>query len=283
MRETQVALASRASGYGNRVMVYAHRRHRARYLPPKLAHARSPLANKMPEEYGNTWDPRTGIEWYHRLRRRGAYRHWPWARWTDDPVRHHRETAYQRTFSAADAEANEGVPLWDYYAEVGQEYATPDHFPLKYMAPFIHQYTSKVWSRDEIERHLQVIAEKTGLHTIRAVADGRKRLFEWNEREMGVVPHGLVEHADMLAQDIVLQNRKKEFRRKSHENGILRTSTMERYYALPHMRTGPAMPSKLSQPSGKFPWGKFSIMLGETTIHPLYQIDGFYKHNMYPP
>ncbi|KEG14328.1 hypothetical protein DQ04_00521130 [Trypanosoma grayi] len=263
-------------------MVYAHRRHSARYLPPKLAHTRSPLANKSPEEYGNTWDPRTGVEWYYRMRRRNAYRHWPWARWTDDPVRHHRETACNRTFSAASDGPNDGVPLWDYYAEVGQEYTTPSHFPLHYMAPFIHQYTGKVWPRNEIEHYLKVIEQRTGLRSIESLHEDLPRLREWGETEMGMVPHGLLQHVEMLAREIVSQNEKKAFRKKMHENGILRTATMERYYALPHLRSGPSMPIALKQPSGEYPWGKYTRMLGDERIHPLQRPDGLYKDNMYP-
>ncbi|ORC88234.1 uncharacterized protein TM35_000171060 [Trypanosoma theileri] len=281
-RTTVPALGSSAKGYQNRVMVYAHRRRRARYLPPKNAHVLSPLAHKSPEEYGNTWDPRTGVEWHNRLRRRGAYRHWPWARWTDDPIRHHREAPYSRTFSAASEGANDGVPLWNYYAEVGQEYATLSHFPLHYMAPFIHQYTGKVWGKGDIETYLKVIEERTGLRTIQAVHDALPQLLEWGEMEVGVVPHGLLQHVEMLAKDIVLQNKKKTFRKELHESGILRTATMERYYALPHLRSGPAMPTTLEQPSGEFPWGKYTYMLKGTKIHPLQRPDGLYKENMYP-
>lgn len=282
-RITLPALGSRAKGYENRVMVYAHRRQRARYLPPKLAHARSPLANKQAEEYCNTWDPRTGVEWYYRMRKRNAYRHWPWARWSDDPIRHHKEAPYNRTFSVISKKSNDGVPLWNYYAEVGQEYSTPSHFPLCYMATFIHQYTGKVWALNDIERYLEIIAERTGLSSINAVYNNLSFLREWGEVEADVVPHGLIQHVAMLAEDIVLQNEKKEFRKKLHENGILRTATMERYYSLPHLRTGPAIPTTLKQPSGAFPWGKYTMMLEKTSIHSLHRPDGLYKENMYPP
>lgn len=217
------------------------------------------------------------------MRRRNAYRHWPWARWTDDPVRKHKEVSYNRTFSRASDKSNDGVPLWNYYAEVGQEYNTPSHFPLHYMAPFIHQYTGKVWSKNDIERYLKVIEERSGLLSIQAAHDDLPRLLEWGESEMGVVPHGLIQHVEMLAGEIVLENKKKAFRKKMQEAGILRTPTMERYYALPHLRTGPAMPVAFKQPSGAFPWGKYSQMLERTNIHPLQKPDGFYKENMYPP
>ncbi|CBH18620.1 hypothetical protein, conserved [Trypanosoma brucei gambiense DAL972] len=200
----------------------------------------------------------------------------------DDPVRQHQELSCRRTFSAAVTGANEGVPLWNYYAEVGQEYGLPSHFPLSFMAPFIHQYTSRAWSRKEIERHLKVVEERTGLRTIQQACDATSELLEWGEEEMGVVPHGLLQHVVMLAEDIVLQNKKKAYRKAAHERGILRTTTMERYYALPHLRTGPPMPTTLEQPSGEFPWGKFSTMVGGTRIHPLYRPDGFFKDNMYP-
>lgn len=282
LRTTPVALGPRASGYMNRVMVYAHRRRNARYLAPKLAHARNPLANKLPEEYGNTWDPRTGVEWHNRMRHRGHFKHWPWARWTDDPIRFHQDSVCRRTVSAANAVATEGRPEWDYYAEVGQAYETPSHFPLSYTAPFIYQYTASCWTRKELQGYLERIERESGVRTIADAAARREALFEWwHHAAMGAVPIGVVQHLELVAADVVRQNQRKAFRVEQHELGVLRTREMARYYALPYLN-GPAMPVELAQPSGAYPNGKYTQMNSKMKIHPLQQPDGWYKHNMYP-
>ncbi|CCW60410.1 unnamed protein product [Phytomonas sp. EM1] len=297
---TKFRLASRGKGYHNRVMVYAHRRHKAFYLPPKKAHANSPLTNKEPEEYGNTWDARCGIEWYYRTRRRNHYRHWPWARWTDDPIRHHSDPTNRRTISALSEASNEGVPEWNYYEEVGQDYATPSHFPLTYVGPFIHQYTGKVWSRDRIRNYLEVIQTGTHLRTIQDVAQHLPDLRAWGERQLDasgpvmetdngsahgkpvvMVPCGFLQHVELVVADIVKQNDRKRFREEQHMAGVLRTRDMVRYYTLPYLK-GPAMPEKLKQPSGEYPWGKYTYMKGTVKIHPLQLPDRRYTRNMYP-
>lgn len=282
LRSTPLALASSAKGYMNRVMVYAHRRRKARYLAPKAAHVRSPLANKMPEEYGNTWDPRSGVEWHNRMRRRGHFKHWPWALWTDDPIRFHQDGVCRRTVSAANAGANEGIPEWDYYAAVGQAYETPSHFPLSYTAPFIYQYTAKCWTREDLQGYLVRIEQESGLRTIADAAAQREALYSWWHRAgMDAVPLGVLRHLELVAADIVKQNARQAFRLEQHEHGVLRTRDMVRYYALPHLQ-GPAMPVALAQPSGAYPDGKFTQMNGDVVIHPLQKPDGRYKHNMYP-
>ncbi|EPY31117.1 hypothetical protein STCU_03614 [Strigomonas culicis] len=267
------AAALRAKGYNNRVMVYAHRRQRARYLAPKAAHVRSPLAHKQPEEYAQNWDIRSGVEWHNRLRRRGHYRHWPWARWVDDPVRFHEDTTHRRLFAATDAAANEGLPEWNYYAEVGQDYRTPAHFPLRYTAPFIHLYTNKLWSLEVLEGYLDKVAEGTGLHTIEAVAADVPALRRWGERQAGaLVPRGVLRHVELVTADVVLYNHKLQHRREQHEQGaVLRTAEMERYYALPYLR-GPAMPTTLAQAEGMYPYGKYTYIERRWVgliIHPL--------------
>ncbi|KAG5496289.1 hypothetical protein JKF63_02590 [Porcisia hertigi] len=279
---TPITLASTAKGYMNRVMVYAHRRRKARYLAPKNAHVRSPLANKMPEEYSNTWDPRSGVEWHNRMRNRNHYRHWPWARWTDDPVRFHQDSVCRRTVSAASASANNGAPEWDYYVEVGQEYETPSHFPLFYTAPFIYQYTARCWSREALQSYLEHIAQKSGVRTIADVVTMQEALYTWWHRNaMDAVPLGVLQHLELVCRDIVAQNTRKSYRTEQHQLGILRTREMERYYALPYLR-GPAMPVQLAQPPGEYPHGKYTQMKGDVKVHPLHRTDARYKHNMYP-
>ncbi|CCW67707.1 unnamed protein product [Phytomonas sp. Hart1] len=297
---TKFRLASRGKGYHNRVMVYAHRRHKAFYMPPKKAHGNSPLANKEPEEYGNTWDARCGIEWYYRIHRRNHYRHWPWVRWTDDPIRFHSNLINRRTVSAMDEGTNEGVPEWNYYEEVGQNYETPSHFPLTYIGHFIHQYTGKVWSHNRIREYLEVIQTETKLRTIQDVAQHLPDLWTWGERQANfsglsiethddsarsmpvvMVPHSFLQHVELVVADIVKQNQRKQYREEQHMSGVLRTRDMERYYALPNLK-GPSMPEKLKQPSGEYPWGKYTYMKEPVKIHPLQLPDLRYKRNMYP-
>ncbi|KAK7198151.1 hypothetical protein NESM_000771700 [Novymonas esmeraldas] len=282
LRRTPVSLGSKAKGYMNRVMVYAHRRRKARYLAPHNAHVRSPLANKQPEEYANTWDPRSGVEWHYRLRRRNHFRHWPWARWSDDPVRLHQDTVCRRTVSAARTAANDGTPEWNYYAEVGQAYETPSHFPLSYTAPFIYQYTAKCWSLEELRSSLERVEQNSGLRTIADVASGSETLYTWwHHAAMDAIPLGLLQHLELVSRDIVAHNTRTTYRAEQHERGVLRTRDMERYYALPHLR-GPAMPVELTQASGAYPKGKFTQMMDGVQIHPLQRPDARYTHNMYP-
>lgn len=302
LRVTPPLLASRGSGYHNRVMVYAHRRQRAFYLSPKKAHKQDPTMNKPVEEYGNTWDPRSGIEWYYRMRQRNHYRHWPWARWTDDPVRFHEDFTHRRTFSALAGSTNEGMPEWNYYEEVGQEYNTPSHFPLAYVAPFIHQYTGKLWSPEQLEAFLETIATCTGLRTIEDAAKNPSvlRAFGGNQHAVqqqlkvtsankaplptasGTVPLGLLAHVELVTKDIVDQNARRAYRQEQQCGGVLRTREMVRYYALPYMRRGPAMPQLLAQPSGEYPWGKYTYIKEPVDFHPLQRPDGRFGHNMYP-
>lgn len=284
IRLTNPLLGSRAAGYHNRVMVYAHRRGRASYLAPKKAHKQDPTANKPTEEYGNTWDPRSGIEWYYRMRNRNHYRHWPWARWTDDPVRFHEDPTNRRTFSALGGALNEGFPEWNYYEEVGQAYETPSHFPLSYAGPFIHQYTGKVWTTQQLESSIAAVAQGTGLTTIADVAANKAGLRAWGQRQSGSssVPLGLLLHLELVCEDIVQQNARTVYRAEQQQAGVLRTREMARYYALPRMRVGPAMPQALEQPSGEYPWGRHTYAKDPVDYHPLQQPDGRYKHNMYP-
>lgn len=80
---------------------------------------------------------------------------------------------------------------------------------------------------------------------------------------------------------MLLYNEKKAFRAQQHKNGVLRTREMEQYYALPHLR-GVAMPEKLAQPSGCYPYGKYLYREYNIKIHPLQVPDCYYKQNFYP-
>lgn len=206
----------RASGYQNRVMVYAHRRQRARYLPPKTPYVRSPLANKTPDHYHETWDPHSGIEWYNRLRHRGAYRHWPWAKWSDDPIRFHEDPTCRRTLSALNgclpygeedregnvapqtsgplvngpAHLNAGSPLWDYYSEVGEAYhGITANSPLEALTQVIHPYVRHIWPKDVVRQFLLTIERgaKLSVKTIGDVLTGESALLDWASKG-GIIP-----------------------------------------------------------------------------------------------
>eukprot|EP00796_Vickermania_ingenoplastis_P001562 gene1562-946_t len=299
LRITDVCL-KRAKGYNNRVMVYAHRRNKARYLAPKNPFVRSPLANKSPEEYGETWNPRSGIEWYNRLRQRGAYRHWPWAKWSDDPVRFHEDETSRRTISALHETSNECLPLWDYYAEVGMDYRTSSDAPLAEVGDFIQPYVGSIWGRPTITRFLETIKTQLGIHTVEEAAAKADVLLEWAEDQFldgppsassgtaaspsPVVPKGFVQHVVLVCRNVVLCNQKKAFRATQHtEKSVLRTRDMERYYTLPYLN-GPDMPRSRAQASGAYPWGKYTMMndLKGISIHPLQLPDRWFKENMYP-
>lgn len=202
----------RASGYQNRVMVYAHRRQRARYLPPKTPYVRSPLANKSPEHYHEIWDPHSGIDWYNRLRHRGAYRHWPWAKWSDDPIRFHEDQTCRRTLSALEdeppsydkesvptskvdsshrqkyshptpmAHSNAGAPLFDYYAEAEEAYhGIYPACPLEALTRIIHPYVRTVWATKTVSQFLMAISHHPLLQ-MKTIADVQMReqeLVDW--------------------------------------------------------------------------------------------------------
>lgn len=316
------ALLKRAKGYNNRVMVYSHRRSKARYLPPKTPYVRSPLANKEPEEYGNTWDPHIGIEWYNRLRQRGAYRHWPWVRWSDDPIRQHHDPTCRRTLSCRQEASNECTPQWDYYAEVGRAYDVDPTDPITTVGTFIYPFVARVWCRSAVEEFLRAVASATGATSIIQVHEREREILAWAERGLSAipmsrhspppaedsshtglparsaahiaaeteteeercVPKGFVQHLILVCRDIVLQHKRKQFRVLQHTQGaVLRTREMERYYALPYTVRGPAMPEELAQPDGLYPWGKYTQMNDDRLqIHPLHTPDKWYKDNLYP-
>jgi hypothetical protein len=277
MQVTGICLA-RAKSYFGRFMHLPYKHQKAYYKMPRFATMKNPIANKTPEEYGDTWDQRTGLEWYRKLRHRGIYAHWPWARWTDDPIRHHRIEANNRTFSLLLAGSNNGAPEWNYYEEVGEDYGVPAHYPLEAMEPFISTYANKAWPRGQIKGFLRALQKEFA--TIAELSAGVDQARMWNERS-NAVPVSFFQHAVYLSQDIAALEKKKEYRRKEHERGVLRTRTMQRYYALPYL-VGPAMPTTLEQPSGVYYEGLFNRMAGGTDIHPQFKLDGVKTHAFYP-
>lgn len=291
MLRTTTGLLRRARGYENRIMYYAYRRQRIRYLPQKLAHAKSPLANKSnPEEFGNTWDQRTGPEWMYRMRNRNEYRHWPWVTWKDDPVgtgAHALSLVPSRSFSAkndtlggvnSDAAVSRSAQL---YRLVGEHYRVPNHYPVTCMAPFIARYTNKVWSKTELVRHLEKL-EANGWTTIQEVVEQFEKISAWNDR-CHSIPRSLLVHVQKLGTDMIRQNAQKQFRSEMQSKGYLRTNEMVRYFALPYLRTGPAMPTTLEQPSGVYPAGVYRQMNGGMVkIHRAYTLDQKHGAAMYP-
>lgn len=265
--------------YNIRSMHLPYRRRSSFYQQPSYAHCKTPLANKQPEEYGETWNQRTGVLWHSRMRRRNQYRHWPWVTWKDDFLYHHETQSSTRTFSAKHATSNSGAPRWNLYEMVGQDYKIPCHYPVSTLAPIISLYTSKVWCRGTLDKLLATVQEKW--KTIEDVQENFANVLEWNGKTHSV-PHGFLTHLKYLVDDVVLLQRKKENRKKLHEQGILRTDGMQRYFALPYVRSGPAMPVKLAQPVGLYPQGTYLYMMGDQKIHPFYRIDKRLSTALYP-
>lgn len=279
LRHCRIAL-KRAKGYENRVMYFSYRRQNAGYLPPKLAHRKDPTANKNPEEYHETWDQRTGVEWFYKMRRRNQYRHWPWVTWKDDPIRHHADGVSRRAFSVKNAAVSE-KPLWNLYELVGQDYRLANTAPVIALAPIIALYTAKVWSKKVLEGYLAKLEPLWP--TVHAVQSKFSDVEAWN-RKTNALPPGLMTHLKYLADDVVLLNQKKAFRLEQHEKGYLRTNDMQRYFALPYLRTAAAaMPTTLEQPQGIYPRGAYTENNGKgVKIHPSYRLDGRTRHAMYP-
>ena len=106
------------------------------------------------------------------------------------------------------------------------------------------------------------------------ISENPDALREWRDNtvEGNKVPHGFVEHVILLCRDILRNNAKKDYRRLLHANGVLRTNDMQRYYALPPVRDGPAMPEKLEQAPGKEFQGDYVWLTQKaiSNIHPTY-------------
>jgi hypothetical protein len=272
------SFGGRAKGYFNRVMHYPHRRVTPRWLGNNNVEKHNPINWKQIEEYKDTTVQRTGAEWYHRMKRRLKYRHWPWATWRDDPVRRHKEPSSRRSFSMRNMREEAGSPLWDWYALVGQDYGIPDSAKVTVLAQFIHTYTNKTWSMQQLQRYLEKVEREWP-----TVADAHRCLTDiqqWCTRT-NALPSGLLQHLSMLIRDVVLLNRKKAHRQRNHESGVLRTNTMERYFALPYTR-GPAMPVELQQADGVYPCGKWLTMDNSCVVHPEFRLDGKIKNFMLP-
>eukprot|EP00758_Cryptobia_borreli_P018710 Tbor_TRINITY_DN732_c0_g1::TRINITY_DN732_c0_g1_i1::g.3345::m.3345 len=263
--------------------------HRRRWLTPQRAHRRTATANKFnPLEYKNTDDQRVGYDWFCREKRRGLYRHWPWVRMSDDLLREHVDPSSlpSRAFSVRYEKAKQdqiGEPLWNYYEETGRDYEMGDHCPLHLMAPFINVFAGKIWNLTEIESKLKLLESKGNWPTIGDIASDLGGFESWNEKT-GTLPMGLVSHIKMLAVDIVTQNSRKAYRIQKHKEGVLRDRHMSRYFTLPYMRSGPAVPVALKQPVGVYPSGDFLMMNDpkKIKVHPLQPIDGHSRKNYYP-
>lgn len=232
---------------------------RPRFLAPRRPHRASPFANKVrPEAIKNTEDQHRGIEWYNRTRNRKEYRHWPFIKMSDDPIRHHKnpEDLPSRSFSVNDEQCQAGRPLWNYYNETSRDYKTATTCPASFMSDFISVFTAKVWNKDTIVEYLKK-AEAAGYPDIASIADPHRRFLSWNKKT-NTMPHYLAIHATMCAKDISLYNMRRAYRQKMQTQAVLRTVEMERYFALPYLHTKenvevPAQP----QPLGVFPEGEY--------------------------
>lgn len=232
---------------------------RPRHLAPRRPHRASPIANKVrPEAIKNTEDQRRGIEWYNRTRNRKEYRHWPFIRMSDDPIRKHKnpEDLPSRSFSVLDSNSEAGKPLWDYYKESSRDYKTDLTCPPSLMSEFISVFTAKVWNETTVGDYLKK-AEAAGYTDIASIASPRSTFLAWN-RKTSTMPHYLAIHAHMCAADIRLYNSRRAYRQKLQKQAVLRNIEMERYFALPylHSKENVDVPSS-PQPVGVYPEGEY--------------------------
>lgn len=265
----------------NRRFTFLGRRHgKAFFMPKNQPYAKSPYAHKWSHEFTDTWDQRTGLDWDDRLRGKNLYKGWPWVNWKHDPVRHHAPL-HSRALSAKDDKATVGMPEYNYYAETGHDYKMPDDTPLVYVAEFIAPHAAGAWSWECMQQHLTTLAER--YPTVGAVAADSDALREWVALA-GVVPLSFAEHVVMVCSDAVELNRRKAHRRREHRQGVLRTRDQQRYYALPPMVVGPAMPVKFEQTGGKAHEGDFTNNVGmHKHVHPVTVMDRKFGRAFMPP
>lgn len=255
-------LKRRGMMYQDRYMEHPHQKKKPYYTPGKTGHKRTPYANKIPTEYADTKNTRNGVEWYWRMKRRGEYNHWPWTRWNDDPLRHHKQEQPSRCLNVkVEKMARTPTFMHNAYSMVHEDYdaLTADIHP-KHLAPHIHLFTSKSWSLAEIKIFLEKIGQR--FPTIRKVVEEQKDLELFNSRHFLVPPH-FVPHVIHVCHAAHEHISRKSFRRELHNNAaVLRTNDMEQYYALPYTR-GNAMPDRLD---GVYPSGRYLMMNGGTKI-----------------
>jgi hypothetical protein len=269
-------------GWLQRFMQFPARRYKAYWQLPNLAHKKTPLNHKTPEEYGNHWEIRWGQQWFDRMNKRGAYRTWPFVDIRHDPVRRFNDAAASscRTFSAKAVTANACRPLWDHYAEAGRDYRIVPTAELPALAEFLHVQVGKVWNPSTVKALLTTMA--ADFASPGAVAEcGIEGIRHWATTK-GTVPLGFAEHVALLSADVVRQHSLRETRRHQHERGgVLRMENMTEYYALPRLLTKQQQPSWENTFTGKQPRGKFADMNG-AQFHPLYMPDRVKKFNFRP-
>ncbi|EPY32477.1 hypothetical protein AGDE_08656 [Angomonas deanei] len=123
--------------------------------------------------------------------------------------------------------------------------------------------------------------EEAQLKRIQDVADNIGKLRRWGEVYGGKsVPKGLIQHVELVCLDVVAQNDRIKNRQQLHQQSILRTNEMERYYTLPHLH-GPAMPTTRAQAPGVCPQ-RFTWMQHVPKFHPLQLPDRWEGANCYP-
>lgn len=271
LRLTQTALMR---SYFKKVKFAPVNHARPRWLPPRRPHRGTPSANKIdPEDIKNVEDQRRGLDWYKRIKKRGEYRHWPFVKTRDDGLRRHKDPddAPSRSFSVKDAKCKAGTPLYDYYANTHRDYQIHPSCPPAHMAECIALFTAKVWSKAEVSAYLTNIFEKSNFKSIEEIAKSPGQLARWNKTS-AAVPSGLLAHAILCAKDIVRYNTLRDFRIQKQKEGILRTRTMERYFALPYLHKGAnAEVPKKQQPLGVYPEGEYYTMREKKKYyHPLH-------------
>ena len=253
-----------------------------RYLAPKTMSNYTPWVGRTPDEYGfDTHMLRMGKDWGDRVNKRGLFRHWPWVSMNDDPVGDQLriDSRSVRAFSCkADREA-EAVPRFDMYADSGRDYRMRATIPLSAITDVLHENVAAQYSRSQCERFIAVAAER--YPTPAALAAAGDDVTAW-AKAGAVVPFAIAKHLELICADVVKQHARKTYRAVQQGAGVLRTLEMERYYAIPPVVSGPAMPTTLAQAPNASPAPFMWMWRMPVRVSPEYKFDRRTTKNKMP-
>jgi hypothetical protein len=274
LRRTTQALKS----YRQRAMHAPHRWYKRKYSMPNRM-STSPLNGKNPESYGETGDWRCGKLWQDRRFQRNMQKGWPWVSIHDDPIgaklakQHHG----QRTFSEALERKTITPPRYNAYMLSGRDFRIPPTAPLATLVPILNQHVSATVSAADCEAYVATIAATyaTPLAVTRGAAKLSRACLIGSE-----VPVGFAKHVIQLSRSILTMQRRKIYRQSQHAMGVLRTPSMQRYYAMPPLVAGPPMPTSLAQPSQRV--HKPFLRMQGMRLHPMIVVDDRTKAGKFP-
>jgi hypothetical protein len=250
--------------YRQRSMEVPHRWYGRKFMQ-RFRIRKGPFTNKTPEEYSDRDNWKTGFAWKDRMLHRGSERHWPWVSWHDDPVGRETERSNpgRRTFSVSVERSAVPIPRYNVYEIAKRDFRASPALPLVTLAPILHSHVGDRVQLADCEKHLTHIAGR--FPTALDVAKHGDELVDWCTSTADV-PIGVAHHVRNLCSVLIAQQARKHYRQMEHLRGVLRTNSMERYYAAPPVVTGPFMPQELAQPAHRLatPYRK---MMGGFELH----------------